>query len=87
MSTDIQSTYTPDTLDELVRGLDPIDWVQLQLLARLSPAERVLAGMRAQAFAMAALRGTFQRRFPDLSRSELNMRVLSYLTPVRMERR
>lgn len=86
MRADVQSTYTGDALDELVHGLDPIDWVQLQLLARLSPAERVLAGMRAQAFAMAALRGAFQRRFPDLSRSELNMKVLSYLTPVRMER-
>ena len=86
MSTDIQPEFAPETLDELVRGLDPIDWVQLQLLARLSPAERVLAGMRAQAFAMAALRGAFQRRFPDLSRSELNMKVLAYLTPLRMER-
>lgn len=82
-----QSTFAPDTLDELVRGLDPVDWVQLQLTARLSPAERVLAGMRAQAFAMAALRGALQRRFPHLSQSELNMKVLSYLTPVRMERR
>jgi hypothetical protein len=86
MSVDFQPQFAPDAIDELVRGLDPIDWVQLQLLARLSPAERVLTGMRAQAFARAALRGAFLRRFPDLSRSELNMKVLSYLTPVRMER-
>jgi hypothetical protein len=69
---------------EIVRGIDPVDWVQMRLLASLTPAERVLAGMRAQAFAMAALRGTFRRRFPELSLSELNMKVLSYLTPVRM---
>ena len=69
---------------EIVRGIDPVDWVQMRLLANLTPAERVLAGMRAQAFAMAALRGTFRRRFPELSLSELNMKVLSYLTPVRM---
>ena len=50
MGTGTQSTYTPYTIDELVRGLDPADWVQLQLLARLSPAERVLAGMRVLAF-------------------------------------
>ena len=87
MSTDIQPTFTPEAIDELVRGLDPVDWVQLELTARLSPAERVLAGMRAQAFAMAALRGAFHRRFPHLSQSELNMKVLSYLTPVRMEPR
>jgi hypothetical protein len=70
---------------DLVRNLDPVDWVQMRLTAQLSPADRVLAGVRAQAFAMAALRGTFSRRFPELSLSELNMKVLAYVTPVRME--
>ncbi len=32
---------------------------------------------------MAALRGTFHKRFPELSMSEINMKVLAYLTPVR----
>jgi hypothetical protein len=73
------------SITEIVRGLDPVDWPQLELLARLTPAERILAGIRAQAFAMAAMRGTFARRFPDLSQSELNMKVLGYLTPVRLE--
>ncbi|MGD9101377.1 MAG: hypothetical protein PVF45_12930 [Anaerolineae bacterium] len=81
------STYAPDTIEELVHGLDPVDWVQLELLARLSPVERVLVGMRAQDFARAVVRGAFQRRFPHLSRSELNMKVLAHFTPVRMERR
>ncbi len=80
---------TDPTLDEqaiveLVRSLDPVDWVQMRLTARLSRAERIRTGMRAQWFAMAMLRGTFQRRFPELSLSELNMKVLAYLTPVRM---
>ncbi|MGC9348410.1 MAG: hypothetical protein ACP5JG_09760 [Anaerolineae bacterium] len=73
-------------IEALVAGLDPVDWVQLKLTASLSPGQRILAGMQAQAFAMAALRGTFRRRFPELSRSELNMKVLAYLTPVRMQR-
>ena len=73
-----------DAIKELVAGLDAADWVQLRLTARLSPAERILAGMRAQAFAMAILRGTFQTRFPELSQSELNMKVIAYLTPVRL---
>ena len=76
-----------EAIEELVRGLDPIDWVQVRLTARLSPAARVLAGMEAQAFAMAALRGTFSQRFPELSLSELNMKVLAYLTPVRIKTR
>jgi hypothetical protein len=79
------SAYAPDTIEELARGLDPVDWVQLELLARLSPVERVLVGMRAQDFARAVVRGAFQRRFPHLSRSELNMKVLAHFTPVRME--
>jgi len=68
----------------LVQGLDPIDWVQLRLTARLSPGQRILAAMQAQAFAVASLRGTFRRRFPELSPAELNMKVLAYLTPVKM---
>jgi hypothetical protein len=43
--------------------------------------------MRAQAFAMAALRGTFQKRFPELTLAELNMKVLRHVTPVRMDKR
>jgi hypothetical protein len=75
-----------EEIRELVRGLDPPDWVQVRLTAQLSPADRIVAGMRAQEFAMAMLRGTFAARFPELSQSELNMKVLGYLTPVRMGR-
>jgi hypothetical protein len=69
--------------DGLNLSFDPIDWQQLELLARLTPAQRVLLGMQAQAFARAMLRGTFRRRFPELSQSELNMKVLAHFTPLR----
>ena len=69
---------------EIVRGLDPVDWVQMRLIADLSPDKRISPGLQAQAFAMAALRGTFRKRYPELSLSEINMKVLAYLTPVRM---
>jgi hypothetical protein len=64
-------------------SFDPIDWQQLELLADLTPAQRILLGIQAQAFARAALRGTFRCRYPELSQSELNMKVLAYLTPLR----
>lgn len=64
-------------------SFDPIDWQQLELLARLTPTQRVLLGMQAQAFARAMLRGTLRRRFPDLAQSELNMKVLAHFTPLR----
>jgi hypothetical protein len=69
--------------DDLNLSFDPIDWQQLELLARLTPAKRVLLGMQAQALARAALRGTLRRRFPELSQSELNMKVLAHFTPLR----
>jgi hypothetical protein len=64
-------------------SFDPIDWQQLELLAHLTPAQRVLLSIQAQTFARAALRGTLRRRFPELSQSKLNMKVLAYLTPLR----
>lgn len=63
--------------------LDPVDWRQLELLAPLSPAQRLLAMMEASEFALAGLRGAFRKRFPALSQSELNMKVLAYVTPLR----
>jgi hypothetical protein len=72
---------------DIVRGLDPIDWVQMKLLANLPPERRISPALQAQAFAMSGLRGTFQRRYPQLSRSAINMKVLAYLTPVRMEQK
>lgn len=69
--------------NDLNVSFDPIDWQQLELLARLTPAQRFLLGMQAQSFARAALRGTLRRRFPELSRSELNMKVLAHFTPLR----
>jgi hypothetical protein len=76
---------SPSEISEIVRGLDPIDWVQVELLANLPPAKRIIPALQAQEFSMSALRGTFRKRFPELSMSEINMKVLAYLTPVRME--
>ncbi len=75
-----------EAIAEIVRGLDPVDWVQMRLTAQLPIPQRFLTGLHAQWFAMAMLRGTFAKRFPELSQAELNMKVLSYLTPVHMER-
>lgn len=87
MTKETKNKLDSTAIAEMVRGIEPVDWVQMRLTANLSPADRVLAGMRVTTFARAALRGTFARRFPELSRSELNMKVLAYLTPVRMEER
>lgn len=84
MKTD-RKPLTPEEISAIVDGFDPIDWVQMELLAKMPPARRIVPGLNAQEFSMAALRGTFRKRFPELSMSEINMKVLAYLTPVRME--
>jgi hypothetical protein len=76
---------TSEEISAIVEGLDPIDWVQLELLAQMPPERRLIPGLIAQEFAMAALRGTFRNKFPELSMPEINMKVLAYLTPVRIE--
>lgn len=79
-----RSPLTSEEISAIVAGFDPIDRVQVELLAKLPPAKRLIPGLNAQEFSMAALRGTFRKRFPELSMSEINMKVLAYLTPVRM---
>ena len=81
-----QPDFNDAEIEQIVRGLDPVDWVQLRLIANLPPERRIVPGLRAQEFAMAALRGTLRRRYPDLSRSELNMKVLAHFTPVRFHK-
>ena len=84
MNTRSQPILDDAAISAIVRGLPPVDWVQVKLIANLPPARRIVPGLRAQAFAMAALRGTLRKRYPDLSRSELNMKVLAHFTPVRL---
>ncbi len=80
-----KQTLTSEDISKIVAGFDPIDWVQLDLLAKMPFKKRLLPGLNAQEFSMSALRGTFRRKFPELSMSEINMKVLAYLTPIRME--
>jgi hypothetical protein len=82
---DVKRPLSSEQISVIVDGFDPIDWVQVELLAKLPFEKRLLPGLRAQEFSMAALRGTFRQKFPELSMPEINMKVLAYLTPVRME--
>lgn len=75
---------TPEEISKIVAGFDSIDWVQIELLAKMPPEKRLVPGLTAQEFSMAALRGTFRSKYPQLSLSEINMKVLEYLTPIRM---
>lgn len=77
---------TSEEISRIVAGLNPIDWVQMELLAKLPPGQRILPTLNATLMIRAGLRSAFMKKFPELSRSEINMKILEYLTPVRMEK-
>jgi hypothetical protein len=69
--------------DDNVFVPDPIDFQQLEILGCMSPDKRVQAMLATENWIRAGLRGTFAKRFPEMSDRELNLRVLAYLTPLR----
>ena len=71
----------------IVRGLDPADWVQIKLLRSLPPERRIIPAMRAQAFAMSTFRLTLEKRYPNLSREEISLKLLEHFTTVRMPKK
>ena len=73
-------TLTPEEISKIVDGLNPIDWAQMELLAKMPPGKRIYPSLRASAMIRAGLRTAFKRKFPNLSLSEINMKILDYLT-------
>jgi len=70
---------TPEEISAIVDGLNPIDWAQMELLAQMPPGKRMQPSLQASAMIRAGLRTAFKRKFPDLSRPEINMKILDYL--------
>lgn len=70
---------TSEDITAIVDGFDPIDWTQVRLLASLPPGKRIYPSLRASAMIRAGLRTSFKRKFPDLSPSQINMKILDYL--------
>jgi hypothetical protein len=71
---------TPEEITAIVDGFDPIDWVQMGLLAKLPPGKRMYPSLQASAMIRAGLRTAFKRKFPKLSLPEINMKILDYLS-------
>jgi hypothetical protein len=71
---------TSEEISAIVDGFDPIDRVQMELLAKLPPGKRIIPMLQASEMVRAGLRGTFRKKFPNLSLSEINMKILEYLT-------
>ena len=68
-----------EEISAIVAGLNPIDWMQMELLAKMPPGKRVYPSLQASAMVRAGLRTAFKRKFPQLSPPEINMKILEYL--------
>ena len=55
---------------------DSVDFEQMRLLGRLSPGQRIQALLDARELAVGLIRGRLRRRYPQLSRQEINLKVL-----------
>lgn len=72
-------SLTSEEISAIVDGLNPIDWAQMELLANMPPGKRIYPSLRASAMIRAGLRTAFKKKFPNLSLSEINMKILDYL--------
>lgn len=63
-----------------------IDLVQMRLLARLSPAQRLQTMLAARELAVGLIRGRLRRCYPDLSMQEVNLKLLEELARAQRRR-
>lgn len=77
---DSKRVLTSEEISKIVDGFDPIDWAQVKLVANLPPGKRIIPMLQATEMVRAGLRAAFTKKFPELSRSEINMKILNYMT-------
>jgi len=61
-------------------SFDPPDMVQVNLLRKLSPSQRIQLMLDARALAVGLIRGRLSKRYPDLPLDKLNLKVLETLS-------
>jgi len=74
-----KQTLTSEDISKIVDGLNSIDHIQMELLAKMPPGKRIYPSLHASAMIRAGLRTAFKRKFPNLSLAEINMKILDYL--------
>ncbi len=75
---------TSEEISAIVDSFDPIDAEEMEMMAKLPPGKRWLVGYHKTEVIRTDLRNKLMEDFPELSLSEINMKVLRSLTPVRM---
>jgi hypothetical protein len=75
---------TSEEISAIVDGFEPIAVEEMEMIARLTPSQRIFRMLEKAETIRADLRDKLMEDFPELSPSEINMKVLRSLTPVRM---
>jgi hypothetical protein len=73
------TTLSPDTKPHSSYRFDPPDMVQVNLLRKLTPSQRIQLMLDARALAVGLIRGRLGNRYPELSPEKLNLKVLEAL--------
>jgi hypothetical protein len=55
---------------------DPVDLVQMRLLANLPPHKRIRLMLEARELALGLMRGSLRGRYPGLSEKQINQKLL-----------
>ena len=63
---------------------NPIDWEEVKLLRAMRSEERCLVSLRKAEALRTDLRNKLMKDYPELRMSEINMKMLRSLTPVRI---
>ena len=58
---------------------DHVDWLQVRLLQKLAPEDRLRVMLDAQELVVGLIRGRLCQRYPDLSEREINLKLLEEL--------
>lgn len=75
---------TSEEISAIVDSFESIDLQEMEIIARLTPSQRIFRMLEKAEEVRADLRNKLMEDFPELSLSEINMKVLRSLTPVRM---
>jgi len=75
---------TSEEISTIVDGFDPIDWGEVKLLKAMPSDERYLVSLRKTEALRTDLRNKLMKDYPELPMSEINMKMLRSLTPVRI---
>ena len=65
--------------DPTAYPFEPVDMEQVRLTARLLPGQRIQRLLDARALAVGLIRGRLRHRYPHLSPTALNLKVLEEL--------